>query len=101
VMSQPSRCRDICPTEPKQRVLDGVLGLVNRAQHPVRDGCQARPMGLEALAEPACDQSRARLRGRVATVARHGYEVLSMFQVMPNRSLSQPAVPHGASVRAS
>jgi hypothetical protein len=44
--------RRIGATEAHPGVLDGVFGLAERAEHPVGQRPQARPMFLEALAQP-------------------------------------------------
>ncbi len=44
--------RRIGAAEPQPRLLHGVVGLAQRAQHPVGDGAQVRPVLLELLREP-------------------------------------------------
>jgi hypothetical protein len=37
---------------PQPRLLDGILCLLVRAEHPIGDGAQARPVRLKLLAQP-------------------------------------------------
>jgi hypothetical protein len=55
-----------CPTRPEPGVLDGVVGLGERPEHPVRDGSQVRAMVLETSGEPigVSHRSRSGLRVR-------------------------------------
>ncbi len=41
-----------CPTDPKPGVLDGVVRLRQRTEHPVGDRPQMRPVFLEAICQP-------------------------------------------------
>ena len=54
VVSQPRRlsiAADVGAAEPQPRLLHGVLGLAERAEHAVGDGAQLGAMGLEAFGE--------------------------------------------------
>jgi hypothetical protein len=49
------------PGQPQPRLLDGVLGITRRAEHPVGHRPQARPVGLELPREPVVRRHRCHI----------------------------------------
>ena len=66
-MTVVSQGREVSPSlgvatiEPQPGLLEGVIGLGDRSEHPVGDGAQVGPMALELLGQPG---ARAGCRGR-------------------------------------
>ena len=54
--------------EPDPCLLDGVIGLADRAEHPIRDASQVRSLALELLGQPfpSCSMGRTSMASRLS-----------------------------------